>query len=182
MASTDTEQTAPLIALFNQTFACLNTILVKGDGEPLYLPAAGEMPAQVIFAHGYFASAMHELAHWCLAGETRRQLEDYGYWYCPDGRDADQQAAFENVEIKPQAIEWAFMCAAGRPFRVSSDNLNGAQSDRLGFQHRVHAQALRYLTDGFPPRAQQWLDALQQHYQTAPLQHADFDYRGMYEC
>ncbi|MBD1390275.1 elongation factor P hydroxylase [Neiella sp. HB171785] len=170
-----------MVALFNQTFRALNTILVKGDDEPLYLPATAEQPAQVIFANGYFASAMHELAHWCLAGEQRRQLEDYGYWYCPDGRDARQQAEFEQVEVKPQAIEWAFMVASGRPFRVSTDNLNGVEPDRLGFQHRVYDQVRDYLNLGFPPRAQQWIEALQSAYQTAELSLADFDYRGMYE-
>lgn len=181
MSSTDIEQTAPLIALFNQTFAGLNTILVKGDGEPLYLPATDHKPAQVIFANGYFASAMHELAHWCLAGDERRKLEDYGYWYCPDGRDAKQQADFEKVEIKPQAIEWALMAAAGRAFRVSTDNLNGVEPDRLGFQHKVYDQVRAYLDAGFPPRAQLLINELHHHYQTAPLQLADFDYRGMYE-
>ncbi|WP_229744812.1 elongation factor P hydroxylase [Neiella marina] len=181
MPVTDTEQTAPLIALFNQTFHALNTILVKGDGEPLYLPATAATPAQVIFANGYFASAMHELAHWCLAGEERRKLEDYGYWYCPDGRDAIEQAEFEKVEVKPQAIEWAFMAASGRDFRVSTDNLNGVEPDRLGFQHQVYDQLRDYLQDGFPPRAQQWIKALQQAYQTAELSIADFNYRGMYE-
>ncbi len=35
-------------------------------------------------------------------------LPDLGYWYAPDGRIEEQQALFEQVEIKPQAIEWLF--------------------------------------------------------------------------
>jgi elongation factor P hydroxylase len=54
----------------------------------------------------YLASALHEVAHWCLAGVERRKLEDYGYWYSPDGRSRGEQSAFENVEARPQALEW----------------------------------------------------------------------------
>ncbi|MCG7655102.1 elongation factor P hydroxylase [Alteromonas sp. DY56-G5] len=150
-----------LIALFNSTFEDFNTRLVLGDDEPIYIPADSATPYhQVVFAHGFFSSALHEIAHWCIAGEKRRLLEDYGYWYCPDGRDASQQADFEKVEIKPQAIEWAFTEAAGRKFQVSTDNLNGAEPDREGFTRNVAAQLERYKSEGFPPRAEQFINAL----------------------
>ncbi len=49
------------------------TQLVPGRGEPLYLPAAGAGELdRILFAHGFFNSALHELAHWCVAGERRR--------------------------------------------------------------------------------------------------------------
>lgn len=131
------------------------TQLVAGSGEPVYLPAV--VPAgfhRIVFAHGYFNSALHELAHWCLAGARRRLQEDYGYWYCPDGRDAGQQAAFEQVEVKPQAIEWWLASATGQPFRTSTDNLNGTPTDSHPFRQAVQQQAQRYLSDGLPPRAQ----------------------------
>lgn len=165
-----------LIDLFNQTFASSeNTLLVRGDDEPIYLPADASHPQhRIIFAHGYFASALHEVAHWCLAGQQRRLLEDYGYWYCPDGRNAEQQAAFEQVEVKPQAIEWAFSAACAKPFRVSTDNLNGAPVDVAGFTRNVHSQVLGYLQRGFPPRAQRFIEVLAQHYGTAPLTAEDF--------
>lgn len=131
------------------------TQLVAGSGEPVYLPAAAPGDChRIVFAHGYFNSALHELAHWCLAGAERRLLEDYGYWYCPDGRDAGQQAAFEQVEVKPQAIEWWLACAAGRPFRTSTDNLSGTPTDNRPFRQSVQQQAQRYLSDGLPTRAQ----------------------------
>ena len=150
-----------LIALFNQTFADFNTKLVLGNDEPVYLPASETCHYhQVVFAHGFFSSALHEIAHWCIAGDARRLQEDYGYWYCPDGRDAKQQAKFENVEIKPQAIEWAFTEAAGRKFQVSTDNLNGTQPDREGFTKNVEAQLKAYRQQGFPPRAQRFITAL----------------------
>lgn len=130
------------------------TRLVPGSGEPVYLPAAAADDLNcIVFAHGYFNSALHELAHWCLAGAKRRLQEDYGYWYCPDGRDALQQAAFEQVEVKPQAIEWWLALATGRSFRTSTDNLNGTPTDNQPFRQAVQRQAARYLTDGLPARA-----------------------------
>ncbi len=160
-----------LIRLFNQTFLLAeNTQLVKGDDEPVYLPANAQYPHhRIIFAHGFYASGLHEIAHWCLAGQARRLLEDYGYWYCPDGRDAEQQKAFEQVEIKPQAIEWGLCLAAGKRFRVSTDNLNGAEPDREGFTANVRRQLEDYLDVGFPPRAQRFIHILQEHYGTCPL-------------
>ncbi|TKB02426.1 elongation factor P hydroxylase [Alteromonas portus] len=150
-----------LIALFNSTFEDFNTRLVLGDDEPIYIPAGITTSYhQIVFAHGFFSSALHEIAHWCIAGEKRRLLEDYGYWYCPDGRDAAQQADFEKVEIKPQAIEWAFTEAAGRKFQVSTDNLNGAEPDREGFTQNVATQLQRYKSEGFPPRAERFITAL----------------------
>ncbi|MCZ8530113.1 elongation factor P hydroxylase [Alteromonas sp. PRIM-21] len=159
-----------LIALFNSTFEDFNTRLVLGDDEPIYLPADGEKPYhQIVFAHGFFSSALHEIAHWCIAGEKRRLLEDYGYWYCPDGRDVAQQADFEKVEIKPQAIEWAFTEAAGRKFQVSTDNLNGAEPDREGFTRNVAAQLEAYKANGFPPRAERFIQALSSEFGKSKL-------------
>ncbi|MDN4502630.1 elongation factor P hydroxylase [Alteromonadaceae bacterium BrNp21-10] len=164
-------QVDDLIGLFEaQFYSAFNTRLVRGTDEPIYLPAGeGQSFAQIVFAHGYYASALHEIAHWCLAGLARLDKVDYGYWYCPDGRNAEQQAAFEKVEIKPQAIEWAMCLAAGKSFRVSTDNLNGVEPDHIRFENNVRAQLQVYLQQGFPARAQQFIDALQQFYGTAPL-------------
>src|SRR5690554_6527296 len=109
-----------LIELFHRCFYHdYQTRLVAGNDEPYYQPASTSDDAhQVVFAHGFFASALHEISHWCIAGEQRRQLFDYGYWYEPDGRNAEQQAAFEHVERKPQALEWLFALCAGVPFQV----------------------------------------------------------------
>lgn len=160
-----------LIALFDSTFYNqYNTRLIRGNSEPIYLPAGQGKPyAQIVFAHGFFSSALHEIAHWCIAGEQRRLLEDYGYWYCPDGRDEAQQKAFENVEIKPQALEWAFTHAAGRKFSVSTDNLNGAEPDREGFTAAVKEQLMVYIEKGFPTRAQTFIEALSRAFKTVPL-------------
>lgn len=166
-----------LIVLFKATFIeAENTVLVKGQHEPIYLPANGsQLHHHIVFAHGYFASALHEIAHWCIAGEKRRLLEDYGYWYNPDGRDVEQQTEFEKVEVKPQAIEWAFSCASGKPFAVSTDNLNGADPDTQGFQQAVQQQAISYLDQGFPLRAAKFIAVLQAFYQTDNLHKGMFD-------
>ena len=170
-----------LIVLFEQTFAeRFNTRLIKGGNEPIYLPADDQVSYhRIIFAHGYYASALHEISHWCIAGEARRLLEDFGYWYLPDGRDQDQQSQFEQVEIKPQAIEWAFCVAAGKPFTVSVDNLNGDfEPDRFAFQAKVYQQVKQYLDTGFPARADDFIRALANFYQIPyPLSIAQFDYQ-----
>lgn len=158
-----------LIMLFNDLFReSFRTILVRGGEEPEYLPAgSAKEPAQIVFAHGYYASALHEISHWCVAGEYRRTLHDYGYWYCPDGRTSEQQLAFEQVEVKPQAMEWLFSTAAGSRFHISVDNLSGnGASDDYGFRCNVLEQAQDYLARGLPKRAQFFFDTLKSFYGT----------------
>lgn len=135
-----------LIEIFNHAFAHTNTSLVRGGDEPLYIASKNGGNAQILFAHGYFSSALHEISHWCIAGAKRRTLDDFGYWYCPDGRDLPTQNAFEQVEIRPQAIECLFTLATARPFFVSADNLN-ANFDTKGstFAQDVYQTALSYL-------------------------------------
>lgn len=142
--NTEMEQVDWLILHFNHWFSHLNVNLVKGDFEPEYFPATVTQPARIQFAHGFFNSALHEISHWCIAGEQRRLLPDLGYWYAPDGRTQEQQALFEQVEIKPQAIEWLFAQAFGRKFRVSLDNLTGEGGDGRTFKDNVFAQVQRY--------------------------------------
>ncbi len=143
--------TSWLMDIFNALFCHRNTVLVRGGDEPEYLAATHTTPAQIIFAHGYFASALHEIAHWCLAGQARRQLNDFGYWYCPDGRDAQTQARFEKVEIRPQAIECLLTLATGRYFYVSQDNLNADfDTSNSTFARDVYEQALCYLRQEQP--------------------------------
>ncbi|MFO8140546.1 MAG: elongation factor P hydroxylase [Marinobacter sp.] len=159
-----------LIMLFNDLFReSFRTILVRGSNEPEYLPASEpDGVARVVFAHGYYASALHEIAHWCIAGEQRRTLHDYGYWYCPDGRSLEQQQAFEQAEIKPQAIEWLFSLAAGSCFHISVDNLAGSgAADEQAFCRHVYEQSGHFLAGGLPPRAQHFFELLTAFYGTA---------------
>ena len=143
-------QVAWLIRQFNACFSDQHTVLAHSPDEPEYLPATEQQPAQILFAHGFFASALHEISHWCIAGAERRTLPDLGYWYAPDGRSREQQQLFEQVEIKPQALEWLFTVACDRPFRVSLDNLNGDAGNGERFKDAVHAR-LHALLDGTAP-------------------------------
>lgn len=117
-----------LETLFEHTFfAGWNTRLIGGASEPEYF-AAKTGSAEIHYREDYVRSALHEIAHWLVAGEARRQQDDYGYWYAPDGRSASQQREFFRVEVAPQAIEWLLSLAAGIDFEPSIDNLGGASS------------------------------------------------------
>lgn len=166
-----------LMVIFDQCFYDeFNTRLIKGDDEPVYLPADQHSDFhRVVFAHGFYASALHEISHWCIAGEARRLLPDFGYWYCPDGRDQQTQEQFESVEVTPQALEWMFSVAAGFPFNVSCDNLNGEYDpDRIAFQRKVHQKVTGFLTQGIPLRPGRFITALNRFYSTPPLTASQF--------
>lgn len=174
-------QADQMIRLFNECFMeSENTLLLKGEGEPIYRPASNRRPNnEVVFAHGFVRSALHEIAHWTLAGRVRRNLLDYGYWYAPDGRTAEQQARFEQVEVSPQAIEWLLSLAAGVTFEVSVDNLAGDdESDRVAFTRAVIARATVRMTQGLPPRAEQFMHALCAERGIMPLTLADIKRAG----
>ncbi|EGA71337.1 hypothetical protein VISI1226_11234 [Vibrio sinaloensis DSM 21326] len=161
-----------LIKIFNLTFfAQYNTKLELGGDEPIYLPADEETAYhRIIFARGFYASALHEIAHWCVAGPKRRLLEDFGYWYEPDGRTEQVQAEFEKVEIRPQAYEWILAVSAGFPFSVSCDNLNGDfEPNRLAFMAKVYAEVESILQQGIPLRVKMLSDALRQFYATPEI-------------
>ena len=174
MLSNSSCQCRVIISLFDGLFSkAYNTRLVCAlcDGrvgehdEPVYEPANEFMPQhQIVFAHGYFSSALHEISHWCLAGKERRLQVDFGYWYRPDGRTAQQQAQFEQVEIKPQAIEWLLSLASGQVFVASADNLSGEHKDDKAFRLAVSKQARGYLLHGLPTRAGLMLSALKQEF------------------
>lgn len=160
-----------LIDIFNKLFIpSHNTRLDYSDDEPIYLPAdENDNHNRVLFAHGFYASALHEISHWCIAGEARRQLVDFGYWYEPDGRSAEKQREFEQVEIKPQAIEWILTKSSGRKFNISTDNLDGdpaaIAAGREQFATNVVKQVKNYLQNGLPLRAGILKQALLDYYQ-----------------
>lgn len=152
-----------LIVIFNNLFmSAENTVLIGGYEEPLYLPSDSDNPHhRVIFTRDYFASALHEIAHWCLAGEQRRLLVDYGYWYFPEGRSREQQVKFEQAEIKPQALECIFASAAQSRFTVSQDNFSPQSANtEFSFAEKVAAQVSIFNEEGLPQRARRFRDAL----------------------
>lgn len=152
-----------------------DTVLVGGAEEPLYLPAQDQQPARIIYTRDYFRSALHEIAHWCVAGPARLLLPDFGYWYAADGRDARQQAEFQQVEIKPQALELLFCAAAGHPFRVSLDNLHGEAGEAGGFEDAVLGRARWLARSGLTGRAGRWCQLLSSYYRDAPFSAGQID-------
>ena len=136
------------------------TQLRGGAPEPLFCPGFGAAPAVIYFRLDYQASALHEVAHWCLAGARRRQRVDYGYWYAPEGRDAAQQAAFFAVEAAPQALESLFCEALGVPFSPSVDNPGAPAPDLAPFLSALHEHRQRWQAKGLPSRAARFRDAL----------------------
>ena len=193
--SKDIHCSIDLEGIFQACFAKThNTTLVGGNDEPLYMPKLDNQGLHTIYYRfDYFSSALHEIAHWCIAGDAKRMLVDYGYWYEPDGRNAQQQKAFMQVEVKPQAIEKAFSIASGVDFRVSMDNIEAdndnkellaSQGDSLPidlkqntrtdhvsdaeaesiFKEAVDQQYKHYLQHAFPSRAQTFINALSNHY------------------
>ncbi|MDN3610651.1 elongation factor P hydroxylase [Vibrio ostreicida] len=167
-----------LITIFNVTFlAEYNTRLERGGQEPIYLPANElAMNHRIFFANGFYASALHEIAHWCVAGPERRLLEDFGYWYEADGRTRDRQAEFEKVEVRPQAYEWIFSLSAGFAFSVSCDNLNGDfEPDRFAFMKKVHREVEGLFEQGFPDRVLRFSQALRAFYRTPKLTFSMFE-------
>ena len=162
-----------LEVLFQKAFReSFNTVLIGGAEEPVYLPADEEHPYhRLYYREDYISSAFHEIAHWCIAGEKRRQQVDFGYWYEPDGRSAEQQRTFESVEVKPQAVEWHLSRAAGHRFHLSADNLSGQALDETSgasdhFTEAVCRQAQQFCEQGLPARAQQLVTLLQDHFDT----------------
>ena len=171
VASANPFRSERLEQVFNQCFAGRwRTRLCGGAEEPLYQPALDPEAFHTLFyREDYFASALHEVAHWCIAGPSRRQLSDFGYWYSPQERGVAEQRDFENVEVKPQALEWFFARACGFRFQVSADNLELAQQGQLdtaGFQQRVVAQARLWQQSGLPQRARIFYRALRAEFET----------------
>lgn len=70
-----------------------------------------------------------------------------------------------------------FCVAAGFPFNVSCDNLNGdCEPDRIAFQCKVRDGVLRLLEQEIPTRAARFIQALQAFYNTPPLVAEHFPY------
>lgn len=152
-------QLATVLDCFHKIFLDGYQTRLCGDAEePLYVPSCDGGSLHTIYFVGQrVASALHEIAHWCIAGKERRQKLDYGYWYQPpggNGRPLSEQQAFERVEIKPQALEWIFSSALKKKFYVSVDNFSEGTIDQSqSFKVAVRDQALDYLHSGMPKRA-----------------------------
>lgn len=152
---------AQIAAVFNRLFRPTHLTELRGGGdEPLYLPATASAPAQIIYTKDYPASALHEAAHWCLAGDRRRRLVDYGYWYVPPPRTPAEQRTFFRHELRVQALECLLAAAVGLPFRVSHDDPAAAGAEVARFEAEVLAEARQLEQSGLPERAARFRAAL----------------------
>jgi elongation factor P hydroxylase len=160
-----------LVGIFNQCFLqTYNVQLVPGGDEPLYLPARQQCNAsfrhQLICREDFFSSALHEVAHWCIAGKKRREKIDFGYWYFSEGRNIKQQRAFMEVEVRPQALEFIFSQAAAYPFYLSMDDFSTSEKDKNKFAESIAQQAKKYCQSGLSKRAGIFVKALKNFYKT----------------
>lgn len=177
-------QCGELVALFNDTFADeYDTVLSGGADEPLYSPATSDKPAMICFREDYFSSALHEIAHWCIAGAERRKQTDYGYWYTADGRDHEQQQAFFSAEVKPQSMEWLLSHACDYPFQVSVDNVAAQEradwtyweqltQQKQQFRQQCFDQIVDWYATSLPSRGTKFMNVLARYYQRGWLCHS----------
>ncbi|MEM7100323.1 MAG: elongation factor P hydroxylase [Pseudomonadota bacterium] len=129
--------------VFNDEFADYSVRMIGGASEPVYLPATEHGQAQLFYRDNFAASALHEAAHWCIAGQARRTQEDFGYHYLPPPRSASDQLLFFRSELRTQALESLFADQAGVKFVPSADNLESEISEfaKQIDQHRVETLA-----------------------------------------
>ena len=145
------------------------TILEGGAKEPLYVPADTREGLNTLhYREDYLSSALHEVAHWCLAGDARRKRIDFGYWYIPEGRSLMQQAEFQSVEARPQALEWLFSLACNCDFQLSLDNHSDLSiCDTDTFALSVLQEARTFVLKGLPTRAKSFFMELTRSFDTA---------------
>ena len=98
-------------------------MMIGGAAEPLYLPHTGRIRRAFSIRADFAASALHEAAHWCIAGSRRRVLIDYGYRYDA----AAARSATRGTRSLPRSAtcrHWSVLFArvAGMPFRISADD------------------------------------------------------------
>jgi elongation factor P hydroxylase len=153
-----------LIQLLNtQYLNNYNTKLIGGFDEPFYQSFINDKAAEIQFTQDYIRSALHELAHWCVAGVERRKQDDYGYWYAADGRDQQQQYEFFKVEVKPQTIEWAFSVMCGVGFEPSIDNLTMEVDGQDKFRRDLYQCMQFMLSNSFSKRTSEIINILARH-------------------
>jgi elongation factor P hydroxylase len=146
-------------AFNREFFGSHRTVLCGGGDEPLYSPGDVVQPARILYRRDYPASALHEVAHWSIAGHARRRLPDYGYWYLPGPRSAGERAAFFAAEVEAQALEAVFAARCGVRFVVSADDFAAAPAEIERFARAVTERAV-IRRDTLPRRAARFAAAL----------------------
>lgn len=129
-----------------------------GADEPFYEAAKDGKKAILYFRDNYVRSLAHELSHFLLAGNRRRQLDDFGYWYFPCGRTEEEQIQFEKVEARPQGLEKVICEVIGVKFSPSLDDFSG-RPPAQEFLDNLEA-AYQEMKSNPPPTAKKVLAAL----------------------
>ncbi len=161
----DNECCQHLIDAFTQIFPSLT--IKGGVEEPFYqAPKSGEM-AVLYFRHNYPRSLLHEISHYCLAGDRRRQIDDFGYWYSPCGRSPEEQRRFETVEARPQGLEKAMCDILEIKFLPSLDDFSGRPPSKT-FLHQLDVSYQEMLVNP-PPTAKRALMGLKRYLEVAAL-------------
>lgn len=115
--------------LFNSTFEKKYRVrLIGGAAEPIYVPPMEKESGSICFREDFISSALHEVAHWCIAGKDRRQIVDFGYEYISPPRDENAQKVFLQAERRVQGLERLFSELCWVPFSPSLDNLDCDQA------------------------------------------------------
>lgn len=151
-----------LAAVFNQCFGETYQVrCIGGFVEPEYLPV--QLPdglAELRYTQDYPASALHEIAHWCIAGEGRLARADFGYGYLAPPRDSATQQRFFALELKVQTLEAWFALGTGVRFVASADNFECSDAALKSFAQQISERLQNLTQEGLPQRAQQFADAL----------------------
>ena len=153
---TDDEFCQYLIGILANVFPDLS--IEGGADEPFYQAAKDNAKAVIYFRDNYPRSLLHELSHYCLAGYRRRMLDDFGYWYSPCGRSAEEQNKFEMVEARPQGLEKVMCEILGIKFSASIDDFSGRPPSDA-FLQRLEAAYQEMLINP-PPTALKVLNGL----------------------
>jgi len=162
MVLSDDESCQYLIDAFSGIFPSLKII---GEAEePFYVAPKENVSAIIYFRSNYPRSLLHEISHYCLAGDQRRNIDDFGFWYSPCGRAAEEQRRFETVEARPQGLEKAMCEIVGIKFSPSLDDFSGRPPSR-NFLESVNIAYQEMLTSP-PPTARTALCGLR-HYSKA---------------
>lgn len=148
-----------LISVFAGVFPSLR--IEGGVEEPFYMAPKENVNATIYFRSNYPRSLLHEIAHYCLAGDRRRCIDDFGYWYSPCGRTAEEQQRFELAEARPQGLEKALCEIVGLKFSPSLDDFSGRPPSTLFLQQLDIAY--QEMQKSPPPTANKALSGLKNH-------------------
>ena len=145
-------------AVFNCTFSDHSVVMHGEYREPMYIP--GMDVAELRYTLDHTALALHEAAHWCIAGRRRRRNTDYGYFYEPPPRSGMHRVRFEDVDIEAQSVEVLLAEAAGSQFQPSSDDVDVPLFLLEAFSSRILERARERRQVGLPKRADKFRVAL----------------------